>query len=319
MVGLTVAKREDLVAAAQATGLRARRRTGRRRDPERPDAGRGRHERHHRRPHRRHRRFGLPVPQARHPAFRPGRVAADRRQLRHPAAGQGAARPRDPGPPPEGRPDAGRDRDRRSARGGRRGRQADRPGPRSRRRNPDQRLQPEPRRATCSRSGSSTSTRWPTPSSRRCCPATRSDQDHHRGQGAGPGRRLPGRRHDGRGRRRRPVRRPRSSTSWSRASSRRSWAGWSSRSCTRSERLAGDRAATAAGADRGGRRRRRRQPADGRPRQARGGAGRPVGAALVGRGAGRRRRRADRHRQRRGPRPGHRGRRMAARLRSWPS
>ena len=147
MVGLTVAKREDLVAAARGRRAASRREPGLGRDPDASrDAGRRRHQRHHRRPHRRHRRLGLPVSPARHPALRPRRAAADRGQLGHAAARPRAARPGDPGPTAEGRPDSGGDRHRRSCGGRRRRRQARGDGPRPRRRDPHQRLQPEPRR-----------------------------------------------------------------------------------------------------------------------------------------------------------------------------
>ncbi len=89
MAGLMVAKRHDLITAAEAIGvfrrggeesprLRARR------------AARGRgHERHHRRPDRRHRRGGLPAGNARRAAGRPRRAPADRRQPGHDARARG--------------------------------------------------------------------------------------------------------------------------------------------------------------------------------------------------------------------------------------
>jgi uncharacterized protein YacL len=65
MVGLTVAKREDLVAAAQAAGLM--RRSDRR------------YQCHHRWADCGHRRFRIPIWAPGHPSFRSRRVAADRR------------------------------------------------------------------------------------------------------------------------------------------------------------------------------------------------------------------------------------------------
>ena len=120
------------------------------------------------------------------------------------------------------------------------------------------------------------------------------DQDHHRGQGAGPGGRLPGRRHDGRGRGRRPARRPRAGRAGdARPADRHGPDGVraGSRRVSEGRRRSG----------RGGRGRRRVQPPDGRTGQARGRTGRTVRAALVGRGAGRGRGRPDSDRDVAGP------------------
>ena len=106
MLGLTVAKREDLVAAAEAAGLLHR--------SERKNASAGGEtlvvvdtsaiidgriadivD------------FGFPLPPSAHTALRPRGTAADRRQLGHAASGARPARPGDPGAAPEGGPDAG--------------------------------------------------------------------------------------------------------------------------------------------------------------------------------------------------------------------
>ena len=85
MAGLTVAKRNDLILAAEAIGIVRR--------PAAESAvarGRtvrgGRHERDHRRPDRRHRRGGVPPGNAGGFARRARRAAADRRQRGHAAA-----------------------------------------------------------------------------------------------------------------------------------------------------------------------------------------------------------------------------------------
>ena len=117
MLGLTVAKRSDLLLAAEAIGVI------RRQDPESAAAARrrraphrGRHERDHRRPDRRDRRVGLHLRDARHPALRPRGAPAHRRQLRRAAPQPRPARARDPQPDAEGARDPGRDRRGRRAR-----------------------------------------------------------------------------------------------------------------------------------------------------------------------------------------------------------
>ena len=104
MVGLTVAKRHDLITAAESMGL-LRPTAARRRGARRPADPR-RHERDHRRPDRGHRRLGLPVRDARGAAVRARRGPAPRRQLGHAAPDPRPARPRDPGPHAQDRHDA---------------------------------------------------------------------------------------------------------------------------------------------------------------------------------------------------------------------
>ena len=71
MVGLTVAKRQDLLIAAEAVGIfRPPRNEAERRADGRRPAHRRRHQRDHRRPHRRDRRIRLHLRDPRRPAVR---------------------------------------------------------------------------------------------------------------------------------------------------------------------------------------------------------------------------------------------------------
>ena len=211
MVGLTVAKR----ARPDRRGRGDRASSGGR-AAEDGDGAQGRaahrrrHQRDHRRPDRRDRRVGLHLRHARGPALRPRGAPAHRRQLRHAAPQPRPARPRDPGPDAEGRArrrsrssrTTSRDIDR-GRRQARRARQARQPG------DPDQRLQPEPRRRAAGRAGPQhqlAGQRGEAGPAAGRGPAGPGDPG---GQGGGPGRRLPGRRHDDRGRGRRPAHRPR--------------------------------------------------------------------------------------------------------------
>ena len=145
MVGLTVAKRADLMAAAETIGL------FRRPSPEgEANAREGE-------PHivvdtsaiidgriAEIVESGLHLRDARRAALRARRAPAHRRQLGHAPSQPRPARPGDPVADAEGRPDAGRDRrgalpgHRRGRRQARRARQDAQPG------DPDQRLQPQP-------------------------------------------------------------------------------------------------------------------------------------------------------------------------------
>ena len=110
MLGLTVAKRHDLLEAVEALGLLPpAAATTRAPAPRRADHRR-RHQRHHRRPHRRHRRLGLPVRHARRAALRARRAPAHRRHPDTATPQPRPARARDPGRAPEGDRVAGRDR-----------------------------------------------------------------------------------------------------------------------------------------------------------------------------------------------------------------
>ena len=71
MLGLTVAKRADLLVAAEAVGLIRRPPPEGAVQPGRRASDRRGHERHHRRPDRRGRRVRLHLRNARHPALRP--------------------------------------------------------------------------------------------------------------------------------------------------------------------------------------------------------------------------------------------------------
>ena len=104
MLGLTVAKRRDLVIAAEAVGLvRRPNAEGTRRGHALGRAAhRRRHQRHHRRPDRRDRGVGLHLRHARGAALRARRAPAHRRQLGHAPPQPRPARPRDPGADAEG-------------------------------------------------------------------------------------------------------------------------------------------------------------------------------------------------------------------------
>ena len=154
MLGLTVAKRKDLLIAAEAVGLF-------RRPAADAAAGASRGE-----PHivvdtsaiidgriAEIVESGLHLRHARHPALRPRRAPAHRRQLGRAAPQPRPARPRDPEPDAEGAGHAGRDRRGRRARYRRGRRQARRARPRAQPGHPDQRLQPEPRRRAAGRPG----------------------------------------------------------------------------------------------------------------------------------------------------------------------
>ena len=146
MVGLTVAKREDLLLAAEAIGLVRRPAPATARATRRRSPHRRRHERDHRRPDQGHRRVRLHLRHARRPEVRPRGAPAHRRQLRHAPPQPRPARARHPRPDAEGVVDAGRDRRRRRARDRRGRREARRPRPGPEQGDPDERLQPEPRR-----------------------------------------------------------------------------------------------------------------------------------------------------------------------------
>ena len=102
MVGLTVAKRHDLLEAAEALGVLPRGRT--RRLPSRSGRDRRRHQRHHRWAHRRHRRLGVHLRHLVVPASC-SRSCSTSPTIRTPPAQPRSARARDPGRSPEGRPD----------------------------------------------------------------------------------------------------------------------------------------------------------------------------------------------------------------------
>ncbi len=112
MLGLTVAKRKDLLIAAEAVGLLRRRGPAAdERAVARRAAHRRRHERDHRRADRRDRRVRVHLRHARDPALRARRAPAHRRQLGRAPPQPRPARARDPEPDAEG---AGRPRSRSS-------------------------------------------------------------------------------------------------------------------------------------------------------------------------------------------------------------
>ena len=152
MLGLTVAKRQDLLIAAEAVGLV-------RRPGVDPATGATAGD-----PHivvdtsaiidgriAEIVESGLHLRHAGGPALRPRRAAAHRRQLRHAPAEPRSPRPRDPQPDAEGAGHAGRDRRGRRPGHRRGGRQARRARPRPEPGHPDQRLQPQPRRRAAGR------------------------------------------------------------------------------------------------------------------------------------------------------------------------
>ena len=152
MMGLTVAKRFDLIAAAEGAGLV--RRPGEDKASRRGRApDRGRHQRPHRRPDRRDRRVRVHLRDADRAAVRARRAAAHRGLVGHPAPEPRPARPRDPQPDAARPAHPRRGRRRRGARCGRGGCEAGRAGEASQPRRADQRLQPQPRRRAPGRPG----------------------------------------------------------------------------------------------------------------------------------------------------------------------
>ena len=189
MMGLTVAKRNDLIAAAEVRRARPPLRVGPgARGGRAPD--RRRHERPDRRADRRDRRVGVHLRDPRRAPVRARGAAAHRRLVGRAPAQPRPARARHPGADAARPAHPRRDRRRRGARhrGGRR--QAGRAREASESRRADQRLQPQPGRRAPGRARDEHQLARQRREARG--PARRgvAGQGHPGGQGGGPGRRL---------------------------------------------------------------------------------------------------------------------------------